>query len=408
MKNTSAYMRLFIAFITVSSLVFASCGTTDSGSDDDNSTSEQFILSLAYQATGFDYNYYTAGFDTVTTGSLSAVGKGIDNFGYYTYNQIGDAIYATGGFALTDIVAIHRNEAGELVETGGNSSFDNSLNDVIGTEDDKLVAIELSSSSDVVSLHLINPESVSVETTTTTATSSLSDSTIAYSGMAQTGDFLFVSYYVSNPTTFATASTDLAEVAVFSYPELEFVKVISDDRTGPIGGFGALSGLTKDEAGNIYALSHTNPANGYSQFTKDAAILRIDAGSTEFNQNYIFDFNTVTEGKTTAHLVYLGGSKVFAQMNTADRADQAAWSDGPLKPAILDLSAKTINYIDGVPEHAGLGRKLEATSLYDGEFIYLVVPEDESSYVYQINPNSYSATKGAEVQANFVAGFFKL
>ena len=408
MKNTSAYTRLFVAFLAVSSLIFASCGTTNSDSDDDDTTSEQFILSLAYQATGFDYNYYTAGFDTVMDGSLSAVGRGIDNFGYYTFHQIDDAIYGLGGFSLTDIVAIRRTEEGELVQTGGISSFDNSLNDVIGTDDDKLVSIELSSSSDVVSLHMIDPQSVSVETTTTTATSSLSDSTIAYSGMAQSGDFLFVSYYVSNPSSFATASTDSAQVAVFSYPELEFVKVISDDRVGPIGGFGALSGLTKDENGNIYALSHTNPANGYSQFTKDAAILRIDAGTSEFNSSYIFDFNTVTEGKTTAHMVYLGDNRVFVEMNTADRADQAAWADGPLKPAILDLSAQTINYIDDVPEHAGLGRKLTSTSLFDGEFIYLVVPEEENSYVYQINPNDYSATRGAEVQANFVAGFFKL
>src|SRR5699024_3656692 len=131
--------------------------------------------------------------------------------------------------------------------------------------------------------------------------------------------------------------------------------VIKDDRTGPIGGFGIMSGLIKDEDGNVYALSHSNPANGYSQFTKNPAILRIDNGTTEFNQDYIFEFNEVTDGKTTAHLVYLEDDKVFAEMNTQDRSEQARWSDGPLRPAILDLSAQTINYIDGVPEHSGSG-----------------------------------------------------
>lgn len=107
-------------------------------------------------------------------------------------------------------------------------------------------------------------------------------------------------------------------------------------------------------------------------------------------------------------MVYLENNKVFVEMNTLERSEQSAWSDSPLKPAILDLSAKSINYIEDVPEHSGLGRKLAATSLYDGEYIYMVVPEEQNSYVYRIDPSTYSATKGAEVEANFTAGFFEL
>jgi len=407
MKNQSTFKLLLLSTILVTtSLFLTSCDDNPSGPD--NGGDGSYVLSLAYQGTDGNFTYYTVGFDDVMEGGLSAVGQGIEQPGYYTFNQTDDAIYATGGFELTDIVAIRKDDNGELIETGGNSSFDNSLRDVIEAEDGNLVAIEMSSSSDVVTLHQIDPEAVTVSQTSTTAASNLSDSTTAYSGMVQTGDHLFVSYYASNPNSFATNLTDTARVAVFEYPSLEFVKVIKDDRTGPIGGFGTMAGLIKDEDGNVYALSHSNPANGYSQFTKDPAILRIDNGTTEFNQNYIFDFNQVANGKTTAHMVYLEYNRVFVEMNTQDRSEQAMWSDGPLRPAILDLSAKTINYIDGVPEHSGTGRKLKATSLYDGEYIYLPVPEEESSYVYRINPESYSSTRGAEIQANFTAGFFQL
>ncbi|WP_297096648.1 DUF4374 domain-containing protein [uncultured Draconibacterium sp.] len=401
------HLLTMTALLAVGTLLFSACSNDDDVpeviTEDAN-----FALSLAYQGTDGNFTYYTVLFEDVMSGSLSAVGQGIDHLGYYTYNKIDDRIYATGGFELTDIIALEKNTAGELVETGGNSSFGNSLQDIVETEDGMLVAIEMASSSDVITLHRIDAETITTESTVNTAVSEITDlSGAAYSGMVQSGDFLFVSYYISDPATYATAHTDLAQVAVFSYPDLQFVKIIEDDRTGPVGGFGTKSGLIKDESGNVYALSHSNPANGFSQFTKDPAILRINSGDSEFDNNYIFDFNTVTDSLTTAHLVYLGNDKVFVEMNSADRREQSAWADGPLKPAVLDLSEKTINYISGVPEHSGLGRKLAATSLYDGQHIYLVVPEDVNSYVYQIDPVNYTATKGAEVQANFTAGFFK-
>ncbi|WP_167605091.1 DUF4374 domain-containing protein [Maribellus sediminis] len=401
------FLILILLFAGMSQVII-SCSDEETG-EDEYVGEDAFVLSLAYQGTDGNFTYYTVQFDDVMNGSLSAIGKGIDHLGYYTFNQVDNKIYATGGFELTDIIAMKKNTAGELEESGGVSSFSNSLNDVIKGEDGSLVAIEMSNSSDVVSLHRINPETVSVQDSKTTAVSNLTDLTgPSYSGMVQAGNYLFVSFYISDPATFATGYTDKAQLAVFTYPGLEFVKVIEDDRTGPIGGFGTSSGLIKDNSGNVYALSHSNPANGYSQFTKEAAILKINSGETTFDQSYLFDFNSVTGGKTTAHLVYLEGNKVFAEINMQDRSEQGAWSDSPLKPAILDLQAQTVKYIDDVPEHSGLGRKLAATSLYDNGYVYLVVPEDINSYVYRINTKDYSATKGAVVEANFTAGFFKL
>ncbi|KOH42598.1 DUF4374 domain-containing protein [Sunxiuqinia dokdonensis] len=390
------------------SLLLNSCGDNDNPVDE-YTGDDAYVLSLAYQGTDGNFTYYSVQFEDVMSGKLSALGQGFDQLGYFTYNQIGDKIYSTGGMGTNNIIGLEKDANGNLQEIGGVSSFDNSLNDVVETEGNKLLSVEMSSTSDVVTLHIIDPETVTINSSNSTAVSNLTDLTgTSFSGMVQSGNYVFVSFYISDPATYATNHTDVAQVAVFSYPELEFVKVIEDTRTGPIGGFGTNSGLTKDESGNVYALSHSNPANGYSQFTNDAGILRINSGDTEFDENYLFDFDAVTDGKTTAHLVYLGNGKVFAEMNMQDRSEQATWSDSPLKPAVLDLQNKTINYIEDVPEHAGLGRKLAASALYDGTSIYLCVPEDVSIYVYKIDPSNYTATKGAEVEANFVAGFFKL
>ncbi|MCW0483116.1 DUF4374 domain-containing protein [Gaoshiqia sediminis] len=399
--------RTLLSLLIGSTALFTAC--TDKESEEEYTGNDAFVLTLAYAGANFNYDYYTVRFDDIMSGSLSAVGKGYHQLGYFSYDKIGDQIFSTGGLGTAGIVRLTKGADGSIREVGGGLSFDNSLQDVIEAEDQKLVGVEISSNSDVVKLHIMEPGSVTVSTTKSIAVSNLTTvSGPSYSGMVQSGNYLYLSYYISDPTTYATPSTDQAQVAVFSYPSLEFVKVMTDDRTGPIGGFGTKSGLIKDDSGNVYALSHSNPANGFSQFTREPAILRINRNGTEFDQNYLFSFNDVAEGKTTAHLIYLGNGKVFAEMNTSDRSEQSTWSDAPLRPAVLDLNHKTINYISNIPEHTGIGRTLASTALYDGNYIYMSIPEEVSTYIYRIDLTNYTAIKGAEVEANFVAGFFKL
>ncbi len=395
------------SLLLCSSLLFTAC--TDDNDNDEYTGDDAYVLTMAIQGTDGTFTYYTTQFEDVMSGSLSALGQGIAQPGYYTYNQIDEQIYCMGGMGENNLVALEKNTDGELEDIGGVTSFDNSISELLKTEDGNLLAVEVANTSDKISFHLMDPETVTITKTVNTAVSSITElSAPAYSGMVQSGDYIYLSFYISDPTTYATNYTDEAQIAVFSYPELEFVKVITDSRTGPIGGFNTKSGLIKDENGDIYALSHSNPANGFSQTTKDGAILRINSGETEFDQDYFFDFEAASNGKNTAHLKYLGDGKAFSLINQDDNSEQSTWSDAPLKAAIVDLYEGTVNYIDGVPEHAGTARKLESTALYDDGSIYLCIPEDVSIYVYKVDVTNYTATKGAEVEANFVAGFFKL
>ncbi|PCH67363.1 MAG: hypothetical protein COC06_11395 [Bacteroidales bacterium] len=399
-------LTLLFTFLLVGTLL-VSCSKDDDDNVNDNTG--DFVLSMALQGSDGAFTYHTVQFEDVMSGSLSAVGQGVEQLGYYSYNQYGEKIYCSGGLGVTNLEALERGTDGNIQEIASLTNFKNSLIDLVEVDANNLVGVELSSSSDVVKLHLIDAADVSVTKTTETLVSDLTAlSSPAYSGMVVSGNYLYLSYYISDPSTFATSYTDKAELAIFSYPELEFIKVIEDDRTGPIGGFGTSSGLIKDEDGTIYALSHSNPANGYSQVSKKGGILRIESGETEFDADYFFDIESITGGKNTAHLLYLGNGKVFTEMNTQVNSEQSRWSDGPLKPAVIDLYNNTLTYVEGVPEHAGTGRKLAATALQDGKYVYLAVPEDTGIYVYQINTADFTSVKGAEIEANFVAGFFKL
>lgn len=368
-------------------------------------TEESFVLSLAIQGSEGNFTYYTVPFEDVMSGSLSAAGQGIEQPGYFDFKQIDNTIYSIGGLDDVNVVGITKGENGELIQTG-NVSYDRSLSDIVKADDNTLVAVSISGASDVITFHTLDANDVTATNTVTRPISDLTSNDVpAYSGMRIVGDHLFLGYYISDPLTFNTNYTDQARVAVYSYPGFEFQDIITDDRVGPIGGFNTMSGLIDNENGDIFAISHSNPANGFSQVTNESGILRIKNGDTAFDPDYYFDIAEVSGG-TPAHLKYLGNGKVFVELNMIDRAEQLRWSDSSLQSAIIDLNNQTVNFISGIPEHNGAGRRLAAHQ--EGDNVYLTIPEDDSISVYKINTSDYTATKGATVEANFVAGFFKL
>ncbi|NJY62096.1 DUF4374 domain-containing protein [Salinimicrobium sp. CDJ15-81-2] len=386
-------------------LVFSSCSSDDDEvNPNPQPTDEPFVLSLAIQGSEGNFTYYTVPFEDVMSGTLSAEGKGIEQPGYFDFKQIDNTIYSIGGLDDVNVVGITKDTEGELVQTG-DASFTNSVSDIVKADDNTLVAVTLSANSDMVTFHTLN-ENISVTETFQSPISNLTANDVpAYSGMRIEDGNVFLSYYISDPNTYATDYTDVAQVAVYSYPEFEFQKVITDERVGPIGGFNVKSGLIEDEDGNIFAVSHSNPANGFSQFTNDSGILKINSGETTFDADYFFDLQEVAGGNPV-HLIYLGNGKAFAEINMAARDAQAMWSDSPLQSAIIDLNNKTVNFITGIPQHNGAGRRLAA--LQDGNYVYLTIPGEQGVSVYRIDTTNYTATKGADVEANFVAGFFKL
>ena len=387
-------------------LFMSSCSSDDEAvNPDPEPTEEPFVLSLAIQGSEGNFTYYSVPFADVMTGTLSAAGQGIEQPGYYDFKQIDNTIYSIGGLDDVNVVGITKGENGELVQTG-DISYDRSLSEIVKADDNTLVAVSITGDSDVITFHIIDESFVSATSTVTRPISDLTENDVpAFSGMRIEGDHLFLSYYISNPDTWATDYTDMARVAVYSYPGFEFQEVMTDDRVGPIGGFNIKSGLIEDESGNIYAVSHSNPANGFSQFTNDSGILRINSDETTFDAEYYFDVEEEAGG-TPVHLKYLGNGKAFAEINMAARGEQARWTDSPLQSAIIDFNNQTVNFISGIPEHNGAGRRLAA--LHDGNFVYLTIPGDNTVSVYRINTTDYTATKGADVEANFVAGFFKL
>ncbi len=409
MLKIKNYTKTFLA-ATLGVFLFASCSSNDSNVDTPpNNTIKPYTVTLAYApASGYDFSYYTVPFKDLMSGTLNAKGKGVEQVGYFDYKKIGQTVYSIGGLNDVKVSTIQHAADGTLKVTG-NISFAKSLSDIVQADDSKFVAVALNDDDSQIHFYQIEPNSLTVTNTVSSPVSNLvsldSAEGLKYTGMAIVNHKIFISYYISNVNTFATTHTNQAVVAVYSYPDFQFEKVITDNRVGPIGGFNLKHGLVEDEDGNVYAISHSNPANGFSQSTKPSGILKIDAGTSEFNPNYFFNISDATNGGNATHVVYLGNGRAFAEINVTPRADQGAWKDGKLKSAVINFEAQTAHFISGIPEHYGHGRRL--ATLVDGNTVYLPITGDNTINFYKINTTDFTAQKGATVAANFVAATFK-
>ena len=161
---------------------------------------------------------------------------------------------------------------------------------------------------------------------------------IFHTGMQVSGNRLYQTFYPVDATTFNTQSTDTQFVAIYSFPDFQLETVIEDTRVGPAGAFNTRSGIFKAENGDLYTVSTSGLANGYSQATKPAGILRIPAGTAAFDDDYFFNTqDVISPGGKIAHAIYIGDNKLFAAITVADHTIDNRWSDTNLKLAIVDL-----------------------------------------------------------------------
>lgn len=395
-----------LAAFLLAALTFTAC-------DDDMGSTEvpyqPYVLSLGITSGGTT-TYYVVTADQLSdsTTTISALGQGIEQAGYRDYQQAEQTLFSIGGLGVTSATGIQRDANGYLQERG-DFVFNTTPIGFCQVDAESMAAMELPTSTgkggnltfytvDINSLELHNK-------VTTTPVAPMDNLQWPYvTGMMYSGGNLYVSYELMNPNTFTSDYADTSFVAVYSYPDFKFRKLMKDTRFGNIGSWNAFNGLQKDENGDLYAMSNTSMANGFSQSPKHSGFLRIKAGSLEFDPDYTFDYQALT-GQKVAHWIYLGNGKVFAEVTT--RLDAPAWSDADLKCCIIDLVNKTSVDVKGIPVHNGNGGRRFAC-LYDDGKVYLPVSTSSGVFVYTTDVVSATATKGARVSASFVAGVFKM
>ena len=393
----------------LSALVLAGFASCDEKNDVILDENESYVLSLGVTANNAT-SYYVVTTSDLMAGTISPLNNGLEQTGYRDFQQGGQTIFSIGGMGVTNVNAITRGEDGAL-EQNGDFVFDKTLSDFIQLDTETMLGIEVPSgptSGDMLKFYVVNIDDVSITKSVSSPVSNLTRlDWPGITGMSLSNNKLYVTYYLSNPSTWETIYTDTTMVAVYSYPDLIFEKVIKDTRTGPAGSWNAYNGLLKTENNDLYIMSNSAISNGYSQSTKNAAFLRIPSGTTAFD-TYHFDVESKTNGLKPAHIRYIGDGLVFAEISTLNPQTQAdRWGDKSLKSCIIDLNKQTVTDVTGIPVHDGNGGR-RFTAFVEAGVVYYPISTAEGLHVYKINPKTATAVKGAEIQATFVGGLFRL
>ncbi|MGA0560551.1 DUF4374 domain-containing protein [Larkinella sp. VNQ87] len=352
---------------------------------------------------------------SLMSGTLTTGGNGMAQQGKRSYVQTGSTLFSIGG-----------SDAGQGTPTGigygldgsnklvqkGTFNFEKYFDVITPVDDNTLAGIQIpraAADNRTATFYTVNAGNA---TLTGQVKSSLlplfREDQVWPSGMSIRDNKAFVSYYLQSRTDRQTPFTDTAYVAVYTYPSFTLEKVIKDTRTGPAGSANSSSGLIKTENGDIYTVASSGFT--FSQRTKPSGFLRIKNGETTFDPTYFFNLDDSSNNRKIYFSQYLGNGLVLAEMGRFPfSGGQWAYEDVNLNAVLIDLNNKTIKEVTGdIPAHAGQGGVTLSLLSENGKVYLPVSSYTEGTYIWEIDIATATAKRGAKIDAQYVAGIFKL
>lgn len=378
------------------------------GTDGGDASNGKYVACLGVTSSDAT-TYYLVTADDLMEGTVSAKGNGIEQTGYHDFRSGGNTVFSIGGMGVVEANGFTLNSGGQL-QKKGKFVFDATLNGLEQVDDKTMLGVEFPKNpqaGDVFKFYTVDINTVAITRTVTHPVSQLSTlDWPGFTGMRISDNKVYMTFYLSDPSTYETKYVDTAYVAVYSYPELEYITMIKDTRTGPAGAWNTDCGIQSDEKGDLYTMSTTAIANGFSQNSRTpAGFLRIRNGDTTFDPDYYFDIQAATGGLRPAHIRYVGNGLVYAEISTVK--NQEKWKDVDLKVCIIDLYNKTVTEVPEIPVHDGNGGR-SFTAMVQGNYVYHPVTLPEGTFIYRTDVKTASAVKGAEVETTFVGGLYHI
>lgn len=370
---------------------------------------EKYIIGVQSQGSNDDFSDYLLAEDDLMSGDIDPQGRGIEQTGWRYMTSAGNTIFSIGYYADNNAIAYQLNEQGQLTEKG-RFVFETTLDITSEADENTMLAMEVPRKgyADRV-FHKIDVNNVAIQGKVPTRIyENKADSLVAWpTSMVVSNNKVFVSFYTLHARgDFSTPSTDTAFVAVYSYPELAFEKYIKDTRLGPLGIYGNANGLIETESGDLYGFSAASYASGFTTQDKNSGIIRIKAGETEFDQDYLFDFESAT-GNKLAFFEYIGNGKAIGRMIVEDTDLWGVFNVvNPIcKLVIIDLEGKTATEVANVPLHGG---QYDTPVLVEDGKVYMNITTPTDAHIYEIDPTTATGTKGAEVKAVEAKAIFRV
>lgn len=372
-------------------------------------------ITMAFKTTGGDESEYLVTQNNIMEGVISAEGVGIEQTGWRFYYPVGNTLF-TSGYSTDNQMAGYSKDATGNIALKGEFIFENAL-EMFGHSDDNetLLAMEIPRAGFANRrLHFVDVNTVNVSKIVGTRIwESTTDSLIAWpTALEVRGDKLFIPFHkLDAKGWFTTPRADSAFIAVYPYPDVtaEPEKIIADPRTSNIGVNGATTGLIEADNGDLYSFSSGAEMAGFAPKSgKPSGILRIPAGSTDFDPNYFFNVEQVTNGGKIFWFDYIGNNQAIARILTDDNG--GAWAafgrnSFNQKLVILDLVNQTVTDVANVPMHA---KRYSSPVFIENGKSYLSIETADEAYVYEIDLETATGTRGAKIEGKTIKGFYRL
>jgi hypothetical protein len=180
-----------------------------------------------------------------------------------------------------------------------------------------------------------------------------------------------------------------AFVALFDATTMAFVKKIETPFTACLAS-GFNPSYAVSEAGDLYiASSNTNAYGGNEELP--SGVVRIKAGTTDFDTDYFFDVTDIT-GSHSLGMLYLGNNKAVVQVLNAEALN--AEEDYYVEYHLADLATKTMQKLD-IPTSRGgyYGLRRSMDVLGNGNAVILS-NHAEGNGLFIYNPTTNAVTPG--------------
>lgn len=382
--------------------IFSSCAKKDRAAENLGN----YILTVTPAASTAVADYLLTAGD-LEKGTISTAGNGVEQDGTYRYyvthnNKFFSMLYGQGNPGAVTTYNILDGRINKL------SNFQTETVQAFAPVNDDLLLVKVSRNinNPLSSWYRINTNSLLItgEGTVNVQTLSNNGESAHFSWIRQVGNKVFAPYFSIKGCCgdgFGTAYPDNAWIAVYTYPDMKLEKVIKDDRTSFIGRY-MTDGLAVVENGDVYAFSSSVATSGGKlTSTKPSAITRIKAGTTEFDRDYFYNFETISNGYVITNWLYIGGNNFV--VNAMPKAEKSAYAVGKTI-AIVNVVDKTFKKVAGMPAEADI--EDITTNNYtpkDGKVAYIGINlKGDANYVYKIDASALTATQGLKVEGGTI------
>ena len=163
------------------------------------------------------------------------------------------------------------------------------------------------------------------------------------------------------------------------------------------------------ESGDVYVFSPSyakSMADERQQTTLPAGVVRIKAGTEEFDPNYYVNIEALTNGISFLRTWYIGGSKFLMLMYDMPLAPATTMTASRL--AIFDVESASLTYVEGLPAAERISGFGTTPYSEDGKCYIAVTLTDDHPAIYAIDAATAVATKGLTVEATQIGGIGRL